>query len=76
LTVPHSPLHHAVSDPRHIEPDRRISRIRLTAKASSIEVMLPLPGVVRIGRRVLLRRAALLHFLDHNSTPSPQEARR
>ena len=35
-----------------------------------------LPGVVRIGRRVLLRRAALLHFLDHNSTPSPQEARR
>ena len=41
LTVPHSPLHHSVSDPRHIEPDRRISRIRLTAKASSIEVMLP-----------------------------------
>ena len=35
-----------------------------------------LPGVVRIGRRVLLRRAALLHFLDHNSTPSPREARR
>ena len=41
LTVPHSPLHHSVSDPRHLGPDRRISRIRLTAKASSIEVMDP-----------------------------------
>jgi hypothetical protein len=27
--------HHSVSDPRHIEPDRRDYRIRLTAKASS-----------------------------------------
>ena len=35
LTVPHSLLHHSVSGPRHFEPDRRFSRIRLTAKASS-----------------------------------------
>src|SRR3989339_756981 len=36
LAVPHSPLHHSVSGSRHIEPDRRFSRIRLTAKASSM----------------------------------------
>ena len=35
-----------------------------------------LPGVCRLGRRVLIRRAALLDFLDHNSTPSSQERRR
>ena len=32
-----------------------------------------LPGVTRIGRRVLIRSADLLDFLDHNRTPSPQE---
>lgn len=31
------------------------------------------PGVTRIGRRVLVRSADLLDFLDHNRTPSPQE---
>ena len=35
-----------------------------------------LPGVVRIGRRVLVKRTDLLDFLDHNCTPSPQESRR
>jgi len=35
-----------------------------------------LPGVTRIGRRVLVRSADLLEFLDHNSAPSPQETRR
>jgi excisionase family DNA binding protein len=29
-----------------------------------------LPGVCRIGRRVLVKRAELLDFLDHNCTPS------
>jgi hypothetical protein len=32
--------------------------------------------VTRIGRRVLVRSADLLDFLDHNRTPSPQECRR
>ena len=32
-----------------------------------------LPGVTRIGRRVLVRSADLLDFLDHNRAPSPQE---
>ena len=35
-----------------------------------------LPGVCRIGRRVLIKRVALLDFLDHTSTPSPKEHRR
>jgi excisionase family DNA binding protein len=35
-----------------------------------------LPGVTRIGRRVLVRSADLLDFLDHNRAPSPQEYRR
>ena len=35
-----------------------------------------LPGVTRIGRRLLIRSQDLLDFLDRNSTPSPQENRR
>ena len=35
-----------------------------------------LPGVTRIGRRVLVRSADLLDFLDHNSAPSLQETQR
>jgi len=35
-----------------------------------------LPGVTRIGRRVLVRQDALLDFIHHNSAPSPQETRR
>jgi excisionase family DNA binding protein len=31
-----------------------------------------LPGVVRIGRRVLIREDALLHWLGQKSTPSPE----
>ncbi len=32
-----------------------------------------LPGVTRIGRRVLFRTDALLHWLDQKSAPSPKE---
>ena len=35
-----------------------------------------LPGVCRVGRRVLVKRAELLDFIDHNSTSSPKENRR
>lgn len=35
-----------------------------------------LPGVTRVGRRVLVRSADLLDFLDHNSAPSSRETRR
>jgi excisionase family DNA binding protein len=35
-----------------------------------------LPGVTRIGKRVLVRRDLLLDFLAHKSAPSPEENRR
>jgi excisionase family DNA binding protein len=35
-----------------------------------------LPGVRRVGRRVLVKRSDLLDWLDHNCASSPQENRR
>ena len=35
-----------------------------------------LPGVVRIGRRVLIHADELLDWLDQKRTPSPKEQRR
>jgi excisionase family DNA binding protein len=35
-----------------------------------------IPGVVRIGRRLLFRRDKLLEFIRENSVPSPQETER
>ena len=35
-----------------------------------------LPGVTRLGRRVLYRRDVLLDWLDQKRTPSPKESRR
>jgi excisionase family DNA binding protein len=32
-----------------------------------------LPGVIRIRRRVLVRTAVLLHWLDQKRAPSPEE---
>jgi excisionase family DNA binding protein len=32
-----------------------------------------LPGITRIGRRVLVNRSALLDWLDQKSMPSPDE---
>ncbi|MAG70087.1 MAG: transcriptional regulator [Acidobacteria bacterium] len=33
-----------------------------------------LPGVVRIGRRVLIRQSDLLEWLDQKRAPSPKES--
>jgi len=35
-----------------------------------------LPGVIRIGRRLLFRRDALLDWLDQKDAPSPKEFER
>ena len=35
-----------------------------------------LPGIVRVGRRVLIRRARLLEFLSESRVPSPWETKR
>jgi excisionase family DNA binding protein len=51
--------------------------LRTTRKA--VYVMIErglLPGVTRIGRRVLVRSTDLLDFLDHKRAPSPQEYKR
>jgi excisionase family DNA binding protein len=32
-----------------------------------------LPGVIRLGRRLLVNRQALLHWLHQKSAPSPKE---
>jgi excisionase family DNA binding protein len=32
-----------------------------------------LPGVTRLGRRILVRADVLVHWLDQNHAPSPQE---
>ena len=32
-----------------------------------------LPGVIRVRRRVLIRRDALLHWLEQKSAPLPKE---
>ncbi|MEI7705791.1 MAG: helix-turn-helix domain-containing protein [Deltaproteobacteria bacterium] len=34
-----------------------------------------IPGVVRVGRRLFVRRAALVKFLQEKSVPSPWETR-
>ena len=63
--------------PLFMTPDEVAALLRTTRKAvyTMIERGL-LPGVTRIGRRVLIRRRELLDFLDQNSSPSPRENRR
>ncbi len=50
----------------------RTSRKAIYAKVERAQ----LPGIVRIGRRVLIRQDALVDFIDHSSAPSPKETRR
>ncbi len=63
--------------PMLLTPEEVGTLIRTSRKAvySMIERG-QLPGVTRIGRRLLIRSRDLLDFLDHNRTPSPQENRR
>ena len=35
-----------------------------------------LPGVIRLGRRLLIRRDELVDWLDRSRAPSPKEVRR
>ena len=47
----------------------RTTRTAIYAMASRGQI----PGVTRIGRRVLFRSDDLLHWLDQNRAPSPKE---
>ena len=54
--------------------DEAATLLRTTRRA--IYMMLErrqLPGVTRIGRRVLFHSADLLHWLDQKRAPSPEE---
>ena len=57
---------------------REVAGILRTSRAA-IYVMVErgqLPGVTRIGRRILIRRDALLDWLDERRAPSPEGDRR
>jgi excisionase family DNA binding protein len=57
--------------------DEAANLLRTTRRA--IYVMIErhqLPGLTRIGRRVLFRADDLLHWLDQKRAPSPKEERR
>jgi excisionase family DNA binding protein len=57
--------------PEFLTPDEVAALLRTTRKA--VYAMIErhqLPGVRRIGRRVLVRRIELLHWLDHNCASS------
>ena len=63
--------------PALLTADETATLLRTTRKAvyAMVERGL-LPGVTRIGRRVLFRRENLLHWLDQCRAPSPKESRR
>jgi excisionase family DNA binding protein len=63
-----------MSNDRLLTADEVATLLRTSRKA--IYAMIErrqLPGVRRIGRRVLLDRHELLHWLDHNCASSPRE---
>ena len=54
--------------------DEAAALLRTTRKAVYAMVeRSQVPGVIRIGRRVLFRAADLLHWLDQKCAPSPKE---
>jgi excisionase family DNA binding protein len=62
----------SVELPVLLTPDEAAALLRTTRKAIYAMVeRSQLPGVVRIGRRVLIREDALIHWLGQKSTPSP-----
>ena len=54
--------------------DEDASLLRTTRRAIYIIARHQLPGVTRIGRRVLFRSRDLLDWLDQKRTPSPKES--
>jgi excisionase family DNA binding protein len=63
--------------PMYLTPHETADLLRTTRKA--IYLMIErgqLPGVTRIGRRVLLRRSAVVSWLDQKCAPSALEETR
>jgi excisionase family DNA binding protein len=66
-----------VSRPLLLTADETAELLRTTRKAVYAMVERgQLPGVTRIGRRLLVRRDALVDWLDQKRAPSLQETRR
>jgi excisionase family DNA binding protein len=73
-TSPHDERRRERTLPVLITVDEAADLLRTTRRA--IYIMLDrhqLPGVTRIGRRVLFRSADLLNWLDQKRAPSPEE---
>ena len=73
LIPPAERIHH-MSLPTLLTVDEAADLLRTSRRA--IYMMLErrqLPGVTRIGRRVLFRSADLLNWLDQKRAPSPEE---
>ena len=66
-----------VADPQLMTANEVARVLRTTTKAVYTMVERgQLPGVIRIGRRILVHRDELLDWLDRSRTPSPKESRR
>ena len=64
----------ADAPPLLLTVDEAAALLRTTRKAVYAMVeRSQVPGVIRIGRRVLIRAADLLHWLDQKCAPSPKE---
>lgn len=73
-TAPHDERRRERTLPVLITGDEAADLLRTTRRA--IYIILErrqLPGVTRIGRRVLFRSADLLDWLDQKRAPSPEE---
>jgi excisionase family DNA binding protein len=73
-TAPHEERRRERTLPVLLTVDEAADLLRTTRRA--IYIMLErhqLPGVTRIGRRVLFRSADLLDWLDQKRAPSPEE---
>jgi excisionase family DNA binding protein len=62
-------------DQRMLLTAREVADLLRTSRMSIYAMVArrQLPGVTRIGRRVLFRTEELLHWLDQNRVPSPEE---
>ena len=76
--LPESPSEEAVNGPDdlpiYLTPDEAASLLRTTRKAIYVLIeRRQLPGVTRLGRRVLIRSRSLLDCLDQQGPSSLQE---
>jgi excisionase family DNA binding protein len=63
--------------PVFLTPDEAADLLRTSRKAIYVKIeRRQLPGVTRVGRRVLIRTTTLLDWLDQQSSPSLLEDQR